>query len=113
MSDNRAKVCSILLKMRGKTRLISLHDFASFSGQSEDAGLYRARIDGCWHCPDGKYTAIGPDAVAEFLHHAPEASKSRCASSPIGSPVKMIPAAVGHGQKHRRIWAQTDGGGYG
>lgn len=58
MSDNRAKVCSILLKMRGKTRLISLHDFASFSEQSEDAGLYRARIDGCWHCPDGKYTAI-------------------------------------------------------
>lgn len=67
MSDNRAKVCSILLKMRGKTRLISLHDFASFSGQSEDAGLYRARIDGCWHCPDGKYTAIGPDAVAELV----------------------------------------------
>lgn len=25
----------------------------------------------------------------------------------------MIPVAGGHGQKRRRIWAQTGGGGYG
>lgn len=67
MSDNRAKLCSILLKKPGKTTLISLHNFASFSGQSEDAGLYRVRIDGCWYCPDGKYTALGPDAVAALV----------------------------------------------
>lgn len=67
MSDNRAKVGSVLLKIRGKTTQIFLHDFAAFSGQSEDAGLYRVRIDGRWHCPDGKYTPLSGAAVAALV----------------------------------------------
>lgn len=67
MSDNRAKVGSILLKIHGKTKQIFLHDFAAFSGQNEDTGLYRVRIDGCWHSPDRKYTAFGAAAIAEIV----------------------------------------------
>lgn len=67
MSDPCEKAASILLKIRGKTTQILLYDFTQFSRQHEDAGLYRLKINGRWHCPDGKYTAIGPDAVAELV----------------------------------------------
>lgn len=67
MSDKHKKSISILLKKQGKTTQILLYNFAHFSGQSEDAGLYRVRIDGCWYCPDGKYTALSGDAVAELV----------------------------------------------
>lgn len=65
MADRTPKAASILLRKEGKTRSIFLFNFERFSGQSEDAGTFRAKIDGCWHCPDGKYTAIGPHAVME------------------------------------------------
>lgn len=67
MSDRRPKIASILLKIRGKTHQISLYDFALFSGQSEDAGMYRLKIDGRWHSPGGKYTAFSAMTVAELL----------------------------------------------
>lgn len=54
-------------KKQGKTEAIFLYDFAQFTGQNEDAGLYRAKINGCWHCPDGKYTALSADAVAALV----------------------------------------------
>lgn len=67
MSDPNDKSASILLKKQGKTEAIFLYDFAQFTGQNEDAGLYRAKINGCWHCPDGKYTALSADAVAALV----------------------------------------------
>ena len=67
MADRTPKAASILLRKEGKTRSIFLFNFERFSGQSEDAGTFRAKIDGCWHCPDGKYTAIGPHTVAELV----------------------------------------------
>lgn len=67
MSDPNDKSASILLKKQGKTEAIFLYDFAQFLGQNEDAGLYRAKINGCWHCPDGKYTALSADAVAALV----------------------------------------------
>lgn len=67
MSDPCKKSATILLKIRGKTTQFFLYDFAQFSGQNEDAGLYRAKINGRWHCPDGKYTALSSEAVAEMV----------------------------------------------
>lgn len=67
MSDRRQKIASLLLKIRGKTCQIFLYDFADFSREAEDEGLYRVRINGRWHSPDEKYTAFGPAAVAEMV----------------------------------------------
>ena len=67
MSDRRPKIASLLLKIRGKTHQILLYDFALFSGELEDKGLYRVKIDGRWYSPDEKYTAVGPAAVAEMV----------------------------------------------
>ena len=67
MSDPNDKTASILLKKEGKTDAVCLYVFAHFSGQTEDAGRYRVKINGCWHCPDGKYTALSADAVAALV----------------------------------------------
>lgn len=67
MSDPNAKTASILLKKEGKTDAVFLYDFAQFSVQKEDVGLYRAKINGRWHCPDGKYTALSADAVSAIV----------------------------------------------
>lgn len=67
MSDPCEKAASILLKIRGKTTQILLYDFAQFTGQNEDAELYRLKFNGRWHCPDGKYTAMSSRAVAEMV----------------------------------------------
>lgn len=67
MSDPNHKVASILLKKRGKTDAVFLYNFAQFSRQNEDAGLFRAKINGCWHCPAGKYTALSAEAVAGII----------------------------------------------
>lgn len=67
MSDPNDKAASILLKKQGKTDTVSLYDFAQFSGQNEDTGCYRVKLNGCWHCPDGKYTALSADAVAALV----------------------------------------------
>lgn len=47
MADRTPKAASILLRKEGKTRSIFLFNFERFSGQSEDAGTFRAKIDGC------------------------------------------------------------------
>lgn len=67
MSDPNDKTASILLKKEGKTDAVFLYDFAQFSGQTEDAERYRVKRNGCWHCPDGKYTALSADAVAALV----------------------------------------------
>lgn len=67
MSDPNDKAASILLKKEGKTDAVFLYDFAQFSGQTEDAGRYRVKINGKWHCPDGKYTSMSTDAVADLV----------------------------------------------
>lgn len=67
MSDPNDKTASILLKKEGKTDAVFLYDFAQFSGQKDDAGRYRVKLNGCWHCPDGKYTALSADAVAGLV----------------------------------------------
>lgn len=65
--EQRKKCASILLNIRSKTTRISLYDFALFSEQNEDAGLYRVQINGKWHSPGGKYTAFSPAALAALL----------------------------------------------
>lgn len=67
MSDPRKPIASILLKKSGKTTAISLYDFAEFSGQNEDSGLYRVKIDGRWHSPVHKYTPFNAQTVAVIL----------------------------------------------
>ncbi|MDE5878906.1 MAG: hypothetical protein K2G99_02600, partial [Desulfovibrio sp.] len=62
MSDRRPKIASILLKIRGKTSQIFLYDFTQFSGEIEDQGLFRVKLDGRWLSPNEKYTAFGPAA---------------------------------------------------
>lgn len=63
-NDRRRPFCS---KKNGRTDAVFLYDFAQFSGQSEDTGCYRVKINGKWHCPDGKYTALSADAVAALV----------------------------------------------
>lgn len=67
MSDPNERTASVLLKIQGKTRRVYLYDFAQFTGQTEDAGLFRVKIDGSWHSPGGKYTAFSPAALAALL----------------------------------------------
>ena len=119
MSDPNDKSASILLKKQGKTEAIFLYDFAQFTGQNEDAGLYRAKINGCWHCPDGKYTALSADAVAALVRdwprlpgHVRKGWTSPSASSPTGM-MTMAEAAGKHGQRHRPIWVRMPAGGSG
>ena len=83
MSDPNDKSASILLKKQGKTEAVFLYGFAQFTGQNEDAGLYRAKINGCWHCPDGKYTAL---SAAEQLACAPTTPARRTGGSCAGCP---------------------------
>lgn len=61
--EQRKKCASILLNIHSKMTRISLYDFALFSAQNEDAGLYRVQINRKWHSPDGKYTAFSPAAL--------------------------------------------------
>ena len=65
--EQRKKCASILLNIRSKMTRISLYDFALFSAQNEDAGLYRVQINRKWHSPGGKYTAFSPAALAVLL----------------------------------------------
>lgn len=67
MSDPNDKSASILLKIRGKMRRVFLYDFAQFTRQNDDAGLFRVKIDGKWYSPNGKYTAFSPTALAALL----------------------------------------------
>lgn len=67
MSDPNKRTASILLKIQGKTRCVYLYDFAQFTGQKEDEGKFRVKIDGSWHSPDGKYTAFSSVALAVLL----------------------------------------------
>lgn len=83
MSDRRPKIASILLKIRGKSCQITLYDFALFSGEVEDQGLFRVKLDGRWYSPDEKYTAFGPAAVAEMVRRR-LAGEADCPPRPQG-----------------------------
>ena len=67
MSDPNKRTASVLLKIQGKTRCVYLYDFAQFTGQKEDEGKFRVKIDGSWYSPDGKYTAFSSVALAVLL----------------------------------------------
>lgn len=122
MSDPNDKSASILLKKQGKTEAIFLYDFAQFTGQNEDAGLYRAKINGCWHCPTANtrlyqrmpwplwYATGSP--VPRLPGHVRKGWTSPSASSPTGM-MTMAEAAGKHGQRHRPTWARMPAGGSG
>lgn len=109
MSDKHKKSMSILLKKQGKTTQILLYDFARFSGQNEDAGLYRVRIDGCWHCPDGKYTPLSGAAVAALVRDW--LTDDRPAPRPEGldKPVRVFAHWEPHGDDPGcgMVWTRT------
>lgn len=90
MSDRTPKAASILLKKEGKTRSIFLFNFEHFSGQTEDAGTFRAKVDGCWHCPVGKYTAIGPDAVAALVREWLTGATAAQRPEGLDKPVRVL-----------------------
>lgn len=112
MSDPNTKHASVLLKIQGKTVQISLYRFAQFSGQNEDTDLYRIKIDGRWHSPDGKYTALSAQAVAAMVCTMLEGNNAQTPPRPVGldKPVRVFahwePAEdddVGCG----RVWTKT------
>lgn len=122
MSDPNDKSASILLKKQGKTEAIFLYDFAQFTGQNEDAGLYRAKINGCWHCPNGKYTALSADAMAALVRDwltgaPPPGQRPQGLDKPVRvfatGMMTMAEAAGKHGQRHRPTWARMPAGGSG
>lgn len=92
MSDPCEKAASILLKIRGKTTQILLYDFAQFTGQNEDAGLYRLKLNGRWHCPGGKYTAMSSGAVTEMMRDLLNGDDAQTQPRPEGldKPVRVF-----------------------
>ncbi len=110
MSDRRPKIASLLLKIRGKTHQIFLYDFAQFSGEMEDEGLYRVKIDGRWYSPDEKYTAFGAAAVAEMVRRR-LADEEDCPPRPEGldKPVRVYAHwdAEGDAPGCGMVWTRT------
>ena len=110
MSDRRPKIASLLLKIRGKTHQIFLYDFAQFSGEMEDEGLYRVKIDGRWYSPDEKYTAFGAAAVAEMVRRR-LAAEEDCPPRPEGldKPVRVYAHwdAEGDDPGCGMVWTRT------
>lgn len=110
MSDRRPKIASLLLKIRGKTHHIFLYDFAQFSGELEDEGLYRVKIDGRWYSPDEKYTAFGAAAIAEIVRRR-LADEEDCPPRPEGldKPVRVYAHwdAEGDDPGCGMVWTRT------
>ena len=110
MSDRRPKIASILLKIRGKTSQIFLYDFALFSGEIEDQGLFRVKVDGRWLSPHKKYTAFGAAAVAELVRRRLE-GEADCPPRPQGldKPVRVFAHwdAEGDDPGCGMVWTRT------
>jgi len=86
MSDKRRKTHSLLLRGAGKP--ISLELFASGEWPQENGGenLFRARIDGVWHCPCGQYSFLTLAAVGELV-----AALLNGGDAPADAPAPYLP----------------------
>ena len=67
MAESRQKTHHILLATGGKNTAVELFDAALWPDKSSNDGEMRARIDGKWYCPAGKYTFLPPSAVGALI----------------------------------------------
>ena len=67
MAEPRKKSRSILLNADGRKVFLELFDATLWPKRSSTEGLWRVRMDGKWHCPEGKWSFLTAVAVAELV----------------------------------------------